>query len=62
MIRSRIENPLAQKLLAGAIIGGQKVSCDSSGDDFVFAVEAQAAAATAKADGGKEAPPKAGKA
>ena len=56
VIRNRIENPLAQKLLAGEVIGGQKVVCDLSGGDFVFSVDAQAAAAANRKE---EAPRKA---
>ena len=56
VIRSRIENPLAQKLLAGEIVGGQKVACDLSGDDFVFSVDGRAAPA---AKSGAKAPAKA---
>ena len=45
VIRNRIENPLAQKLLAGEIVSGQKIVCNLSGEDFVFSVDDRAESA-----------------
>jgi ATP-dependent Clp protease ATP-binding subunit ClpA len=38
-IQREIENPLARRLIAGEIRGGQKVYVDSSGDALTFSTE-----------------------
>ena len=43
-IQQRIENPLAEQILVGAISPGDALLVDGDGDDFVFSREKLAAA------------------
>jgi ATP-dependent Clp protease ATP-binding subunit ClpB len=38
LVQRRIENPLAQRLLAGEILDGDRVVADAEGDELTFAV------------------------